>query len=359
MYIWFLPSDRSLPPRSLCTLRSVVAHQSKHIPYSNLGAHYPRATISARFSSVDPDDPATNTNPTIHLPSLHSKLLVKRYGGYCLENNLLLAAALSALGFTVLLRSATVILSSSSHESALERPESHLLLIVGIPPTGTDDGSDLGPFETPRSDVPECASWWLCDVGGIYYSPIEPVPFRRAATGRARAGRSVLIDLVEWSNTYRWVLFYRHAEKETPALQSNNTNESLNSRDPDPRGNRFYMWVDEDIEFDRLERMNRRVCIPSRCPPGDQNELVAMVTENGGGIMVVGKESNGWKVVARNPEGEEVENYTVHTLEDFSPRDDGALWNGFGGLTITTGEYSGEFTEEVFKFFMIYCSLIS
>ncbi|KAI8805901.1 hypothetical protein BJ742DRAFT_389875 [Cladochytrium replicatum] len=311
-----LPADGSLPPPTLSTLKSVVINQAKQIPYSNLGVYYPREIVAEYIASVDPDNPSTNTNPTIQLDllSLQTKLLEKRHGGYCLENNLLLAAALSALGFTVLLRTSTVIFGSTSHESALNLQESHLFLIVGVP-SSDEDGSDLGPFETPKSDVPECASWWLCDDGSGNYGPTEPIPFRRGATGRGHFGRSIVIDLVQWSNTERWVLYYNHAPKESPPPSKDS--ESLNVRFPDPRGNRFYIWMDEDIEFDRLEKMNQRVCIPSRCPPGDQNNLVSMVAEDGGGIMIIGKEENGWKVVARNPEGQEVENYTVSTLDEF------------------------------------------
>ncbi|KAI8805905.1 hypothetical protein BJ742DRAFT_389836 [Cladochytrium replicatum] len=317
-YINSLPSDGAQPPPNLTTLKSVVTNHAKHIPYSNLGVHYPRTQVAERLASVDPEDPSTNTNPSIQLdlPILQTKLLKKSQGGYCLENNLTLAAALSALGFTVLLRTGQVILGSTTHELALQLPHSHLFLIVGVPLSDHDDGSEIGPFETPSSsEAHECASWWLCDNGSGNLGPSEPIAFRRGGTGQGHFGRTIVIDLVEWANTERWVLFYRHAPKETP--QPSKDTESLNAREPDPRGGRFYMWAEEEIDWNSLERMNQLVSIPSRCPPGDLNELVSMIDEDGGGIMVIGKESNGWKVVTRNSEGEEVESYAVDTLDEY------------------------------------------
>ncbi|KAI8805913.1 hypothetical protein BJ742DRAFT_390237 [Cladochytrium replicatum] len=312
-----LPSDGSRPPPTLFTLQSVVTNHPKHITWSNLGVHYPREKIAEQLTSVDPENPSTNTKPSIKLdlPSLETKLLKKRQGGNCLENNLVLAAALAAIGFTVILRTAAVILYVPTYEKALELPQEHLFLIVGVPP-GDDDGSNLGPFETPKSSYDhECASWWLCDNGNSSVGPSEPIPFRRGGKGQGQFGRTVLIDYVDWVNTERWVMFYRNAPKEKPP--SYKVPESLDEQKPDPRGIRLFLWADECIEWDSLEKINQRVCIPSRCPPGGLNDLVSRIAEDGGGIMVIGKESTGWKVVKRSPEGEEIENYGVHTLDQY------------------------------------------
>lgn len=61
----------------------------------------------------------------LDLDSLQRKLMAERRGGYCFEQNLLLATALETLGFDVTLLSARV-----RYGATVVRPRTHMLLLV-------------------------------------------------------------------------------------------------------------------------------------------------------------------------------------------------------------------------------------
>ncbi|MET7754980.1 arylamine N-acetyltransferase [Streptomyces sp. NPDC005389] len=89
----------------------------------------------------------------LDLKSLQAKLVERRRGGYCYEQNSLFAAVLERIGFTVNGRGAR----NRSRGAALP-PVTHALLVVAI------EGEQ-----------------WLADVGFGWQGPLEPVPLRDGA----------------------------------------------------------------------------------------------------------------------------------------------------------------------------------
>ncbi|MFJ2938066.1 arylamine N-acetyltransferase [Streptomyces sp. NPDC087219] len=89
----------------------------------------------------------------LDLKSLQAKLVERRRGGYCYEQNSLFAAVLERIGFTVTGRGAR----NRSRGAALP-PVTHALLVVAI------EGEQ-----------------WLADVGFGWQGPLEPVPLRDGA----------------------------------------------------------------------------------------------------------------------------------------------------------------------------------
>ncbi|MFJ5141940.1 arylamine N-acetyltransferase [Streptomyces sp. NPDC088707] len=89
----------------------------------------------------------------LDLKSLQAKLVERRRGGYCYEQNSLFAAVLERIGFTVKGRGAR----NRSRGAALP-PVTHALLVVAL------EGEQ-----------------WLADVGFGWQGPLEPVPLRDGA----------------------------------------------------------------------------------------------------------------------------------------------------------------------------------
>ncbi|TMK23584.1 MAG: arylamine N-acetyltransferase [Actinobacteria bacterium] len=119
-----------------------------------LGGHPTVAEVHrAHATSI----PFENLNPRRGIPAslavedLQQKLVAERRGGYCFEHNLLLAAALEALGAEVGLLLARVRLGA---DPGVTRPRTHLLLRVAT------DGELLH-----------------ADVGFGLGTPLEPLPF--------------------------------------------------------------------------------------------------------------------------------------------------------------------------------------
>ena len=105
-------------------------------------------TTSIPFENLDPQ---RGVPASLALEDLERKLVAGRRGGYCFEQNLLLKAALEALGADVDLLLARVRLGA---EPGVTRPRSHLILRVRA------DGAS-----------------WHADVGFGPGSPLEPLPF--------------------------------------------------------------------------------------------------------------------------------------------------------------------------------------
>jgi N-hydroxyarylamine O-acetyltransferase len=122
-------------PRSndLDTLRAVHFAHATHIPFENI-------------------DVLLRTPIRLDLPGLAAKLVDARRGGYCFEQNALLAAALEALGFPV-----TRLLARVRVESGRLLPRTHMVLKVSAG-----------------------AHPWLCDVGFGAWGLLDPLPL---ATG--------------------------------------------------------------------------------------------------------------------------------------------------------------------------------
>ncbi|MFJ7959426.1 arylamine N-acetyltransferase [Streptomyces sp. NPDC096319] len=98
-------------------------------------------------------DVALGRDVPLDLKSLQGKLVARRRGGYCYEQNSLLAAALERIGFQVAGRGAR----NRSRGAALP-PVTHALLVVTI------EGGQ-----------------WLADAGFGWQGPLEPVPLRDGA----------------------------------------------------------------------------------------------------------------------------------------------------------------------------------
>ena len=96
---------------SLGTLRAIVAAHSAAIPFENI-------------------DVLLKHGVRLDVATLHNKLVQRRRGGYCFEQNTLLAAALRALGFSLVTLAAPVV-RGTPEGSATAR--AHMLLQVDLP----------------------------------------------------------------------------------------------------------------------------------------------------------------------------------------------------------------------------------
>ncbi|WP_171025652.1 arylamine N-acetyltransferase family protein [Hymenobacter jeollabukensis] len=123
-----LPMPAPRPGAAL--LRAVHAAHARTIPFENLDIHLGRPI------SNDPD-------------AIFEKLVRRRRGGYCFEQNALLAAMLTELGFRTRL-----VLGRVTFGAKTPRPRGHLAVLV-------EQGGQR----------------WLADVGFGGYGLIEPVPF--------------------------------------------------------------------------------------------------------------------------------------------------------------------------------------
>ncbi|MER5890133.1 arylamine N-acetyltransferase [Streptomyces sp. NPDC001941] len=113
---------------TLGTLRALHRAHVAAIPFENL-------------------DVALGRPVPLDLPSLQDKLLARRRGGYCYEQNSLFAAVLEHLGFTVTARGAR----NRTRGTALP-PVTHAVLVVDL------DGAQ-----------------WITDTGFGWQGPLEPV----------------------------------------------------------------------------------------------------------------------------------------------------------------------------------------
>jgi N-hydroxyarylamine O-acetyltransferase len=153
---------------SLRVLEALHLAHATHIPFENL-------------------DVLRGVPIRLDLESLQGKLVDARRGGYCYEHNLLFAAVLEELGFTVTRLAARV-----RHRATRINPRTHMLLLVDV------DGAR-----------------WLADVGFGAEGLLLPVPFgsgqesaqfawtyRVAAGPRGPAPRG----------GYEWMLQSRHGQ---------------------------------------------------------------------------------------------------------------------------------------------------
>ncbi len=120
-----------LPESNGKILREVHRAHATHIPFENL-------------------DILLGRDIRLDLESLQAKLVHARRGGYCFEQNSLLAAALETLGFPVVRLAARVRLGAER-----ARPRTHMALLVEA------EGEP-----------------WLADVGFGGWGLIEPIPLR-------------------------------------------------------------------------------------------------------------------------------------------------------------------------------------
>ncbi|MGW5275598.1 arylamine N-acetyltransferase family protein [Streptomyces sp. NPDC004044] len=103
-------------------LRSVHRAHALGIPFENL-------------------DPVLGSAPSLALADLEAKLVRSERGGYCYEQNTLLAAALTELGFRITLLCARVLLGAAPGDV---RPRTHMLMRVEVPGDPTPCLADVG-----------------------------------------------------------------------------------------------------------------------------------------------------------------------------------------------------------------------
>ncbi|HYZ25148.1 MAG TPA: arylamine N-acetyltransferase [Rhodopila sp.] len=100
------PAEPSLP-----SLRAVTAAHTAAIPFENLDIMLGRPVC-------------------IDLASVQDKLVRRRRGGYCFEQNTLLKAALDALGFHTTMLMGRVVMGAAETD---DRPRTHVMVKVALP----------------------------------------------------------------------------------------------------------------------------------------------------------------------------------------------------------------------------------
>ena len=158
------------------TLRRLHRHQATTIPYENLDLHLGRPIV-------------------VDLPSIERKLVHGHRGGYCFEQNGLLAGVLEQIGFTVL-RVAARVRRGPGEEV---RPRTHMALVVTV-------GGQR----------------WLSDVGFGGATPLDPIPLvpgrvsRQGVWGYRVHDESGIWVLQTWEQG-SWTDLYAFSEE--PQLQ--------------------------------------------------------------------------------------------------------------------------------------------
>lgn len=147
------------PSPTLETLKAVHRAHLAAIPFENLNLLLERPVL------LDP-------------PSLTDKMVHHRRGGYCYEQNLLLAAALDRIGFTLTAFAARVLVGGDGRP----RPSTHALLRVDV------EGSP-----------------WLVDVGFGGGGLLEPFPFVNGHQ-TSQDGWHLRLDRIPQSGGQEWLL---------------------------------------------------------------------------------------------------------------------------------------------------------
>lgn len=161
---------------TLATLRAIHAQHPRAIAFENL-------------------DPFLGRPVKLDLASLEEKLVRSGRGGWCFEHNLLLAAVLRALGFSVTGLAARVVWNAPADSV---RPRGHMLLVVDV------EGEP-----------------WLADVGFGGLTLTAPLSFRTGIEQRTphepfrliqAEGHHILQAQVrgEWKALYRFDLQPQH-----------------------------------------------------------------------------------------------------------------------------------------------------
>jgi N-hydroxyarylamine O-acetyltransferase len=148
-------------------------------------------------------DPYCGIAVSLAVEDLERKLVVKRRGGYCFEQNLLLKAALEALGAEVDLFLARVRLGA---KRGVTRPRTHLVLRV------RDGGSE-----------------WHADVGFGLGSPLEPLPFGPGEEHTQSGWRFRIVEedaelVLQTADGPEWVDLYGFAPAPVPQVDVETSN---------------------------------------------------------------------------------------------------------------------------------------
>jgi N-hydroxyarylamine O-acetyltransferase len=150
-------------------------------------------------------DPLTGVRVDLDLGAIQDKLVGRRRGGYCFEQNLLFGAALERAGFTV-----TRLAARAWPGGATILPRTHMVLAVGFNEVGVGAKLCGVGFNTGRT--------WLCDVGFGGLGLLGPVALTDGADVRHDAWRyGVARSGDEWVLRARtatgWVDLYAFTEQ--------------------------------------------------------------------------------------------------------------------------------------------------
>ncbi|NLG56546.1 MAG: arylamine N-acetyltransferase [Rhodococcus sp.] len=161
---------------TLETVNAIVAHHTRSIPFENL-------------------DPFRGVPNKLDLPSLYAKLVDGGRGGYCYEQNLLLADILSQLGFTFDRLAARVVWGLPEDEV---RARTHMLLLVDV--EGTRRVVDVGFGGMMLTGT------LVLDTAEPQQTPLEPFCLvqRPTPTGVEYIQQALVND--EWLPIYRFDL---------------------------------------------------------------------------------------------------------------------------------------------------------
>ncbi|USW58043.1 Putative arylamine N-acetyltransferase, papain-like cysteine peptidase superfamily [Septoria linicola] len=110
----YFSQDRH-PPQSLQFVTSLLRHQLTYAPFETLGLHY----STGRQISLDPE-------------ALFHKIVTRRRGGYCLENNAFFGVVLRSLGFLAYGVACRITAATTGATDGSWRAMSHMANIVFI-----------------------------------------------------------------------------------------------------------------------------------------------------------------------------------------------------------------------------------
>ncbi|KAH8748108.1 hypothetical protein F5883DRAFT_474044 [Diaporthe sp. PMI_573] len=146
------PFDRK--DLTLCTLSTLLRHQVSHVPFETLSLHY---SVDKKIS-LDSD-------------ALFAKIVRRRRGGYCLENNAFFGCVLQSLGFQTYGVICRISKATWGVRDGSWRPMSHMANIVIL------DGAK-----------------YLVDVGYGADGPVVPLPLNPGAIYAGLPSQEIKLD---------------------------------------------------------------------------------------------------------------------------------------------------------------------
>ncbi|KAI8832885.1 hypothetical protein BC829DRAFT_460306 [Chytridium lagenaria] len=252
-------------------------------PYENLSIYHPPPWFNS-----------THTHPIrIDVPGIYEKIVLGKRGGFCLELNAIYHWALQELGYTVVLRSAKVILGiptdNLTENPTANKPDFHIILLVTLPNTpSTPSPSSVTDPINPLTESPDDrftrlsqhTGRWLCDAGSTRVS-LEPIPLLDGAQSYAAGGiRTSLRYPSQWL---------------------------------DKRGYKYNIQLPgRDMEhFCFFEDVEMTTTAEKILGWGRATVLAAMPGEMGEGVMVMGSVGGGYRFSVRDREGVVVEERVI------------------------------------------------
>ncbi|HEY3144768.1 MAG TPA: arylamine N-acetyltransferase [Dongiaceae bacterium] len=160
---------------TLATLQGLIAAHSRAIAYESI-------------------DILLDRPPKLDLPSLQEKMIARRRGGYCFEQNMLLRGGLRSLGYKVTSLQARVV---RGLEIDAPRPMIHMVLLVDL---------EEGPF------IADVGFGNLAPTGPLRLAPLVEQPTPHETMRFIRMGEEFVLQSRlgdHWEHIYRVVLLPR------------------------------------------------------------------------------------------------------------------------------------------------------